>query len=383
MFFHNIVVISAIVVFLSIGLCLSPHISEEIAQADSPPTITTFAGFNKPFSICSDGANIWVTNWGSNNVTKLRSSDGTILGTYNVGTKPLGICLDDSSVWVANWGSKNVTKLRASDGSTIGTYSVGSFPHYICFDGANIWVTNAGSNNVMKLQASDGRIIGTYDTSTPVGICFDGANIWVTNYDGTTVSRLPAIPPAESSSKINQIPAPQILPNISPIIIISCIALLLVLFTFSASKRLMTKSRTGRGKQRSQLMWLIPIAAITLIGVWLFGTPFGKLLLIFVACLLVVFGIFKITKFFLTRRKAQKYIPQSESRFIPDWIKREVAVRDGNQCRHINWLGMRCKEKRNLEYDHVIPWSGGGESTVENLRLLCQKHNRQKGARQQ
>ena len=162
------------------------------------------------------------------------------------------------------------------------------------------------------------------------------------------------------------------------IIISVVIALLVLLFTVSV-----TKSRKGRGKKRSQLMWLIPIAAITLIGVWLFGTPFGKLLLIFVACLLVVFGIFKITRFFLTREKAQKYIPQSESRFIPDWIKREVAVRDGNQCRHINWLGMRCKEKRNLEYDHVISWSRGGESTVENLRLLCQKHNRQKGARQQ
>ena len=66
--------------------------------------------------ICFDGTNIWVANSGSNNVTKLRASDGTILGTYTVGTNPLGICFDGTNIWVANEDSNNVTKLRASDG---------------------------------------------------------------------------------------------------------------------------------------------------------------------------------------------------------------------------------------------------------------------------
>jgi len=47
--------------------------------------------------------------------------------------------------------SNNVTKLRASDGTTLGTLPVGNFPDAIVFDGANIWVANAGSNTVSKL----------------------------------------------------------------------------------------------------------------------------------------------------------------------------------------------------------------------------------------
>jgi DNA-binding beta-propeller fold protein YncE len=41
-----------------------------------------------PESVAFDGANIWVSNYGSNNATKLRASDGTVLGTFAVGTNP-------------------------------------------------------------------------------------------------------------------------------------------------------------------------------------------------------------------------------------------------------------------------------------------------------
>jgi len=37
------------------------------------------------YGVAFDGANIWVTNYGSNSVTKLRASDGSTLGTFTVG----------------------------------------------------------------------------------------------------------------------------------------------------------------------------------------------------------------------------------------------------------------------------------------------------------
>ena len=97
-----------------------------------------------PCGIAFDGANIWVANHGSNNVSKLRASDGAVLGTYAVGAVPSGIAFDGANIWVANHGSNNVTKLRASDGAVLGTYAVGTSPAGIAFDGANIWVTNSG-----------------------------------------------------------------------------------------------------------------------------------------------------------------------------------------------------------------------------------------------
>ncbi len=58
-----------------------------------------------------DGANIWVTNAGSKNVTKLQASTGKVLGTFSVGTVPTGIAFDGANIWVANYGSNTVSKL--------------------------------------------------------------------------------------------------------------------------------------------------------------------------------------------------------------------------------------------------------------------------------
>jgi DNA-binding beta-propeller fold protein YncE len=48
-------------------------------------------------------------------------------------------------------GSGTVSKLRASDGSVIGTFSVGANPQIMGFNEANVWVANFGGNTVSKL----------------------------------------------------------------------------------------------------------------------------------------------------------------------------------------------------------------------------------------
>ena len=32
-----------------------------------------------------------------------------------------------------------------------------------------------------------------------------------------------------------------------------------------------------------------------------------------------------------------------------------------------------------MEGDHIIPWSKGGKTTIDNLQMLCKKCNREKG----
>ena len=108
-----------------------------------------------------------------------------------VGNGPAGIAFDGANIWVANSGTNNVTKLRANDGGIVGTFSVGDYPQGIAFDGANIWVVNGGSSTVIKLQTSDGAKLGTFSAGiSPRGIAFDGANIWVTNQGSNSVSKL-------------------------------------------------------------------------------------------------------------------------------------------------------------------------------------------------
>lgn len=58
--------------------------------------------------------------------------------SFSVGSGPAGLAFDGASLWVANGDSNNVTKLRASDGAVLGTFPVGSDPFGVAFDGANI-----------------------------------------------------------------------------------------------------------------------------------------------------------------------------------------------------------------------------------------------------
>lgn len=57
------------------------------------------------------------------------------------------------------------------------------------------------------------------------------------------------------------------------------------------------------------------------------------------------------------------------TRMIPSFVKLEVWKRDGGKC-------VKCGEKDNLHYDHIIPFSKGGSSlTAKNIQLLCARHN--------
>jgi len=75
-----------------------------------------------PYGVAFDGANVWVTNFDSNTVTKLQASDGTCNGVANPPGSDVAAC----------------------------SFAVGSFPIGVAFDGANVWVTNAGSGTVAK-----------------------------------------------------------------------------------------------------------------------------------------------------------------------------------------------------------------------------------------
>jgi len=63
------------------------------------------------------------------------------------------------------------------------------------------------------------------------------------------------------------------------------------------------------------------------------------------------------------------------SRYIPADVRHVVNKRDGNRCSYVAPDGTRCCETRNLELDHIEPWSLGGKNTIQNLRQVCRAHN--------
>ncbi len=58
------------------------------------------------------------------------------------------------------------------------------------------------------------------------------------------------------------------------------------------------------------------------------------------------------------------------SRYIPATMKQDVWMRDKGRCTHFG-----CNSNHKLQYDHIKPIAKGGETSVKNLRLLCQTHN--------
>jgi membrane-bound inhibitor of C-type lysozyme len=58
-------------------------------------------------------------------------------------------------------------------------------------------------------------------------------------------------------------------------------------------------------------------------------------------------------------------------------LKIQVLMRDGNRCR---LCGVECNDGlHNIHFDHIIPWSKGGETTLDNLQVLCSDCNLAKG----
>ena len=72
-----------------------------------------------------------------------------------------------------------------------------------------------------------------------------------------------------------------------------------------------------------------------------------------------------------SRLEGEEAGERAERRPLSDKLRAFVLVRDGGRCR-------RCGSARNLEVDHIVPLSRGGDSEDCNLQTLCRRCNRKK-----
>ena len=74
-------------------------------------------------------------------------------------------------------------------------------------------------------------------------------------------------------------------------------------------------------------------------------------------------------------KKPRPAPPPSESDDIPAEVRRAVWVRDGGCCQWKLENGGICGSRYRVQFDHKEPVALGGKSTIENVRLLCARHN--------
>jgi hypothetical protein len=60
---------------------------------------------------------------------------------------------------------------------------------------------------------------------------------------------------------------------------------------------------------------------------------------------------------------------------IPAHVRRAVWARDGGCCQWRMVSGGVCGSRKQVQFDHIEPRALGGESTKENVRLLCRAHD--------
>jgi HNH endonuclease len=78
--------------------------------------------------------------------------------------------------------------------------------------------------------------------------------------------------------------------------------------------------------------------------------------------------------FFLQSRATETAASRPEGRNIPRQVMLKVVRRDNHVCQVCHAY----VPDDEIEFDHIIPFSKGGPTTVGNLRLLCRTCNRKK-----
>jgi len=148
-------------------------------------------------------------------VTKLNSSDGSLVGHYSPGSvssltdiiyDPIG-----DAVWVTDY--QYASKIVKMDAAT-GAFSTSTLARHgtygITYDSVNeaVWVSNASDWHIQKNYVSDESRAATWGVGDdPRFMDFDTYtnSIWVGNYDDQTITKVPVISYASIGSMVSEI----------------------------------------------------------------------------------------------------------------------------------------------------------------------------------
>jgi hypothetical protein len=177
-----------------------------------------------PEGVKSDGADLWVANYTSGTVSRVRASDGKLLETWtgatnaravliargriyiagntvfggklyaidpdqppgqvitltsNLGDNPAALAYDGDKIWVACSSSNGGLYQYHPEFATL--HPIGNFqlPFGLVYDGNNVWVADQGDNQLHRVDGGGSKTLSVPLPAAPNYPVFDGTNIWV------------------------------------------------------------------------------------------------------------------------------------------------------------------------------------------------------------
>jgi YVTN family beta-propeller protein len=144
-----------------------------------------------PQGVVFGAGSVWVSNFGSDTLSRINTATNAVTATRPVGDGPQGLAFGASSVWVANSLEDTVSRLNSGNNQVTHTIAVGDDPRSIAFDGTNVWVTNFAGNSVSKISSVTNTVTATVPVGAgPQGVAFGAGSIWVANSKNDYVSRI-------------------------------------------------------------------------------------------------------------------------------------------------------------------------------------------------
>jgi hypothetical protein len=146
-----------------------------------------------------DGLDVWVSNRSDGSVSRVRSSDGSVVGTWTGGIQTYGLLVAMGRIFVTSQNSPGalyrINPSLAPGALTTVATNLGSNASGIAFDGARVWTVNDNSVSIVTPGATLPWTVTTVTTGfglTMTGALFDGANVWVTDLSGGKLDKLDA-----------------------------------------------------------------------------------------------------------------------------------------------------------------------------------------------
>jgi sugar lactone lactonase YvrE len=144
-----------------------------------------------------DGADVWVANFDSASISRVRGSDGALLASWSGATKAVGVLAVLNKVFATGYLTPGrlyrLDPTLTPGAVTTLASTLGGGPNGMAFDGVRIWTANSleGSVSSFSLLTSTVSTV-TAGFSGLRGIVYDGANVWVTDYVAGTLLKLDA-----------------------------------------------------------------------------------------------------------------------------------------------------------------------------------------------